>query len=206
MPQIEAEIKLVGKTFDELQQRLIAAGFTLELMTPRHFEDNWLFDTPTRSLLTTHQALRVRLRDDLPQATLTHKGPPTETASSETSDRQMKVREEIELTVSDGRALMRLLEKLGFEKVFRYQKFRTIYRLAHPNGLTLWAMFDETPIGWFLELEGDQATIERLVAQLGLGPGDYLTEAYPRLQAERCRAAGRPLEDMTFALTSGNGR
>ncbi len=201
MPPIEAEIKLVGDTFDDLYQRLVAAGCTLELVTPRHFEDNWLFDTPTRSLLTNRQALRVRLRDDLPQATLTHKGPPAETSGS-----QAKVREEIELMVSDGDTLMRLLERLGFEKTFRYQKFRTTYRLTHPSGLTLWAMFDETPIGWFLELEGDEATLERLVIHLGLGSGDYLTDAYPRLQAERCRAAGRPLEDMTFTLPTGNGR
>jgi adenylate cyclase class 2 len=211
MSHVEAEIKLAGETFDELYQRLIAAGCTLELVTPRHFEDNWLFDTPTRSLLASRQALRVRLRDDLPQATLTHKGPPAGTAGNEAKGqqeqgRQAKVREEIELTVSDGRALMRLLERLGFEKVFRYQKFRTTYRLTHPTGLTLWAMFDETPIGWFLELEGDETTLERLVAQLGLGSGDYLTDAYPRLQAERCRAAGRPLEDMTFTLPTGNGR
>lgn len=206
MPHIEAEIKLVGKTFDDLYQRLVTAGFTLELVTPRHFEDNWLFDTPTRSLLATRQALRVRLRDDLPQATLTHKGPPAATATDQVKDGRAKVREEIELTVSDGPALMRLLEKLGFEKTFRYQKFRTTYRLVHPNGLTLWAMFDETPIGWFLELEGDEATLEHLVAHLGLAPGDYLTDAYPRLQAERCRAAGRPLEDMTFTLTTGDGR
>jgi len=125
-PHIEAEIKLAGKTFHELYQRLVVAGFTLELVTPRHFEDNWLFDTPTRSLLASNQALRVRLRDDVSHATLTHKGPPTETSAG-----QMKVREEIELTVSDGPALMRLLGKLGFEKTFRYQKFRTCPWLDH---------------------------------------------------------------------------
>ncbi|MFQ3581424.1 MAG: class IV adenylate cyclase [Chloracidobacterium sp.] len=199
--QIEAEIKLAGPTLDALQQRLTAAGFTLELTTPRHFEDNWLFDTPTRSLFNTRQALRVRLRDDLDGATVTHKGKPVETPAS-----GVKVREELELTVSDGHTLIQLFKKLGFEKTFRYQKFRTIYRLRHSTGLDLWAMFDETPIGCFVELEGDQAAIERLIQQLGLARDDYITASYPRLQFERCQAMGRPLEDMTFALAVGDGR
>jgi adenylate cyclase class 2 len=137
MSHVEAEIKLAGETFDELYQRLIAAGCTLELVTPRHFEDNWLFDTPTRSLLASRQALRVRLRDDLPQATPTHKGPPAGTAGNEAKGqqeqgRQAKVREEIELTVSDGRALMRLLERLGLKKSFATRSSARTYALRTP--------------------------------------------------------------------------
>ncbi|OYT73659.1 MAG: adenylate cyclase [Chloracidobacterium sp. CP2_5A] len=201
MTHIEAEIKLAGPTPDALRQRLIAAGFTLELVVPRHFEDNWLFDTPARSLFNSRQALRVRLRDDLAEAILTHKGKPTEAPAS-----GVKVREEIELAVSDGPALIRLLEKLGFEKTFRYQKFRTTYRLRHASGLELLGMFDETPIGCFVELEADEPTLERLIERLGLAREDYVTASYPRLQHERCQAEGKPLEDMTFALPPGDGR
>ncbi|MCS7080654.1 MAG: class IV adenylate cyclase [Chloracidobacterium sp.] len=201
MTHTEAEIKLAGPTLDALHQRLTAAGCTLELVAPRHFEDNWLFDTPARLLFNTRQALRVRIRDDKDGAVLTHKGKPAATPPS-----GVKVREEIEVTVSDGPALMRLLEKLGFEKTFRYQKFRTTYRLRHADGIELWAMFDETPIGCFVELEGEATSIERLIRCLGLAPGDYITVSYPHLQFERCRADGKPLEDMTFTLSSGDGR
>lgn len=201
MTHVEAEIKLSGPTLDALQQRLTAAGCTLELAVPRHFEDNWLFDTPARLLFNTRRALRVRIRDDVGGALLTHKDKPAETTPG-----GVKLREEIELTVSDGPAMMRLLEKLGFEKTFRYQKFRTIYRLRHPDGVELWAMFDETPIGCFVELEGEKAAVERFIRRLGLTPGEYVTASYPRLQYERCRAAGKPLEDMTFASPPGDGR
>ncbi len=201
MTHLEAEIKLAGPTLDALQQQLIAAGYTLELMTPRHFEDNWLFDTPARSLFHLRQALRLRIRGDMEGAILTHKGKPVED-----SDGGVKVREEIELTVSDGPAMMRVLEKLGFEKTFRYQKFRTTYRLYHPNGIELRAMFDETPLGCFVELEGDKPVIERFIQHLGLTRGDYLTASYPRLQFEHCQAVGKPLEDMTFTLPPGDGR
>jgi len=74
-----------------------------------------------------------------------------------------KVREEIELEVSDAKALATIFEGLGMSRWFQYEKFRTTFGLRASNA---WAAgllieLDETPIGVFLELEGPANAIDR---------------------------------------------
>jgi adenylate cyclase class 2 len=59
-------------------------------------------------------------------------------------------------------------------------------------------MFDETPLGAFVELEGAEEIIARAVELLGVTPDEYVLESYLAIQAESCRRRGIPLEDMTF--------
>ena len=54
-------------------------------------------------------------------------------------------------------------------------------------------MIDETPIGTFLEIEGDAAGITAAAEALGFAPADYLTGSYAALFAE---AGGKG--DMVF--------
>ena len=64
--------------------------------------------------------------------------------------RRHKVREEIELEVSDGKSLARIFEGLGMNAWFRYEKLRTTFRLPGSRG---WAK------GLLIELglnEGDR--------------------------------------------------
>ena len=56
-------------------------------------------------------------------------------------------------------------------------------------------MVDETPIGDFLEIEGDADGIHRAAAALGFAPADYVTDSYVTLFF----AAGRQ-GDMVFAM------
>jgi len=42
-------------------------------------------------------------------------------------------------------------------------------------------MVDETPIGNFLEIEGDPAGIDAVAARLGFARSDYITDSYHRL-------------------------
>ena len=49
-----------------------------------------------------------------------------------------------------------ILENLGYRQVFRYQKYRESWRHRGQE-----IEIDETPIGCFLEIEGDEA-VDRL--------------------------------------------
>ena len=81
---------------------------------------------------------------------------------------------------------------MGLSPCFRYEKYRSTYRLPGLPGLLV--ELDETPIGDFLELEGDSASIDRAAALLGFGPGDYITKSYGILFLEQRRSAGGAAE------------
>jgi adenylate cyclase class 2 len=183
---LEVEVKL---RCDEIS-RIEDAGFHLTLQTPRHFEDNWLLDLPGDPLFNQGAALRVRSVNG--EGLLTFKGLVLETKSS-----GLKVREEIETRVEEPERLIALFERLGYHRSFRYQKYRTVYSLV-VDGHSLEAVFDETPIGNFIEIEGDEPEVLRVLEATGFSPEDSIRESYPELQAARCRAKGVPLEDMVF--------
>jgi adenylate cyclase class 2 len=133
----------------------------------RHFEDNLLFDDAQGSLRHAGRVLRLRRAGD--QATVTWKGPAAYTEG-------VKSREELELQVSDPGAFERILAGLGLRPVFRYQKYRETF--AH-EGAEL--VIDETPIGCFVEIEGDAEQIHELAQKLGFTRADYLLDSYVSL-------------------------
>jgi adenylate cyclase class 2 len=91
-------------------------------------------------------------------------------------DAGLRSREELETTVGDAEAAQLVLERLGFRPGFRYQKFRETYRW---DGQEI--VLDETPIGAFLEIEGDPDGIHAAARALGYAPADYVTESYAAL-------------------------
>ena len=149
----------------------------LTLLHPRTFEDNWLFDTPDRQLAKKHCLLRLRRYGE--RSELTWKEPVY------SAPENFKVRREITIIVSDLDATRSLLERLGYSVWFRYQKYRTIYRF---NDLHI--MLDETPIGIYVELEGEPQAIETALAQWGWQDLPRITATYYDLFRE-ARAQGR---------------
>jgi adenylate cyclase class 2 len=110
------------------------------------------------------------------------------------------VREEIELEVTDDTTLAQIFEGLGLRRWFRYEKFRTTFRL--PSALT-WARrllieLDETPIGVFVELEGPAKAIDRTARALAFQKSDYVLANYMVLYREYCRQRGEKPGDMLF--------
>jgi adenylate cyclase class 2 len=85
----------------------------------------------------------------------------------------LKSRDEIETEVKDADAAQLLLERLGFKAVFRYEKYRETWSLLEQT-----VVVDETPIGDFLEIEGDAEGIHRAATALGFSRADYLTDSY----------------------------
>lgn len=184
----EIEVKLGIGSVDVL----LRAGIALEVESERHFEENLLFDTPDRKLQSRLATLRVRSARG--RGTLTYKEPPAAGASAS----RFKKRVEIETGLSDPAQMVALLERLGYHKWFRYEKYRTVYRASLPSGASLHVMFDETPLGSFAELEGTEEAITEAVHLLGATPADYILDSYLLLQMKHCAARGVPLEDMVF--------
>jgi adenylate cyclase class 2 len=88
----------------------------------------------------------------------------------------VKSRREVETAVPDPDALESLLRALGYRSIFRYQKYREVYRWQDVE-----IVVDETPVGTFLEVEGEVEAVHRASAALGYGPADYVADSYATL-------------------------
>jgi adenylate cyclase class 2 len=111
-----------------------------------------------------------------------------------------KVRDEIEANVTDSDNLVKIFEGLGMRGWFRYEKYRTTYKLPATKS---WARdllieVDETPIGTFVELEGPPGAIDRAATELGYSRRDYILTNYLALYAEDCRRKGQQPQNMLF--------
>lgn len=181
--EIEVKVQIVDRV--ALAHKLPALGF--RLLTPETLERNILFDTPDGRLRQQRQLLRIRHYGG--QWTLTHKAP-TENSASATH----KVRVETETEVGDGQALADVFERLGYRPVFIYEKLRAEWTdgVGH-------LVVDATPIGDFLELEGEHAWIDSTAGRLGILPSQYLTASYAQLFFEWKESAKHSAANMTFA-------
>ncbi len=168
----ETEIKLPAADVESARRLLLRAGFRVHKR--RVFEDNTVFDSPRLKLRKAGTLLR--LREAGGKAIVTFKGRPVPS--------KHKSREELEVDVSDAGKLRMIVERLGFHPVFRYQKYRTEFKQSPRSGV---ATLDETPIGVYLELEGQPAWIDRTARRLGYAEKDYLVSSYGRLYLEWCR-------------------
>ena len=209
----ETEIKLKItdlKAFERKLKRLGARPVLRGITRVR--EENLLFDTPNGQLAKQGQLLRIRVEE--PDAAgkkrgaatrrtlLTFKRPLEETSNRESAmlRRDYKVREEFELEVSDGATLGKIFAALGMNGWFRYEKYRTTYKLppAKAWAKSLLIELDETPIGTFVELEGPAEAIDRSAAELGFSKRDYILKNYLLLYVEDCRLRGEQPKDMLF--------
>lgn len=180
----ETEIKLSVRDVRTARRLLAKAGF--HISRRRVFEANTVFDTPRRALRNARTLLRLREAGEI--FTLTYKGPPLENP-------RHKSREELETEIDDPRTLRAILERLGYQAGWRYEKYRTEYRLERGAGM---ATLDETPIGIYLELEGSPRWIDRMSKVLGFSPRDYILSSYGRLYLEHCKDTNCKPGDMVF--------
>ena len=212
MPQ-ETEIKLRitnEKSFLRTVKRLGAKP--RDGATARVHELNVIFDTPDGALAKRGQLLRIRTEVAppknkkkpvfKPRVIVTFKSPVADQAavSSVSPSGRHKIREEIEMEVSDAGILTKIFEGLGMRGWFRYEKYRTTF--AMPAKKT-WARgllieLDETPIGSFVELEGPADAIDRAATELGFSKRDYISTNYLALYAQECRRLGQQPRDMLF--------
>lgn len=188
----EIEIKLRVEEPRALRQRLRECGFAV--VKRRHFERNIVFDFRDSRLRRSRSLLRLRTEGR--RHILTFKGPPHASAS-------YKIRSEIETEVEDGVLIRRILEALGLRSNFRYEKYRTVYaeksqRRAVGRPLLV---YDETPIGHYIELEGPEKWIDRMAQRLAYQKRDYILSSYAALYQDYRRKNRIHARDMVF---SGN--
>jgi len=178
----ETEIKL---RIEAPAARRLLARHGFHITRRRVFESNVVYDTPGLDL--RRKGLLLRLRRAGRRVTLTFKGPAT--------NRRHKSREEMETEVSNFELLDRIMKGIGFEAVFRDEKYRTEYSPAKGPRTVMLAV---TPIGDFLELEGEPAWIDRTARLLGFDQSAYITDSYAALYMAHRRSVGGPAAGMVF--------
>jgi adenylate cyclase, class 2 len=193
MQSAEIEIKFPISDPVAFQSRLSALGFHLD--TPRTFEHNTLYDTPTRDLRERKEILRIRQYG--PLCTVTHKRKPGPDEPVDTT--RYKIRIETETAVAEGAALGVIFEQLGYTPAFVYDKYRSEWSLPIGSDLTGHLVIDETPIGTWAELEGPTDWIDSTLAHLNIDPATCLTDSYGTLFLNWKQRTGSPAENLTFA-------
>jgi adenylate cyclase class 2 len=163
----------------------------------RVLERNTLYDTPDSDIRLRGRLLRLRLETPAPSKTIpggsrrsvvTSKAPAPESRGS-----RYKQKLEREVEVRFSVRWPSILRSLGLRPSFRYEKYRTTFRL---RGLHL--DLDETPVGVFLELEGAPRSIDRVARALGFAPREYIRGTYWDVYAADCRRRGRAPRNMLF--------
>jgi adenylate cyclase, class 2 len=210
--EIEVKVRIGDRRVFMRQLERLKAKMT----RARVHEMNTLYDTHDGELARHGQMLRVRVESpagrahsagrgrefakqrSAPSALLTFKGPVNGAKASEPE--RYKIREEHEVRISDPEEMPKIFEALGLRPCFRYEKFRSVFRL--PGTKRLKVTLDETPIGLFAELEGARGDIDRAAELLGFGRSDYINKSYGELFVEERGIAG-PTSGKELLTSSG---
>ena len=196
----EIEIKLRITDIPELLRKIKKLHV---IPQPRLREQNILYDTPQSHLRRRKMLLRLRIETPAnhhapanpakERVILTSKAPPQPQRNNRPS--RYKIRAEREQVASiSSRQYAKALTSLGFRPAFRYDKFRTTFRLQD-----LHLDLDETPAGVYLELEGTPKAIDRAAKALGFAKDQYLRATYWDLYVAACRRRGTKPKNMLFS-------
>jgi len=202
----EVEIKLRVRDLAGLLGRLRELGAKCEGSV---HEENTLYDTSTRDFQRMQAILRIRReRAARLPGKARRRGKRTEGAGGLITYKELvsgkhgsgggkyKVREEIEYRVKNAGRIERLFARLGLRRGFRYEKYRTTYKLAAFPELDV--DLDETPIGTFLELEGNRQAIDGAARALGYSEKEYIAVSYLELYLAECERQGKKPGNMVF--------
>lgn len=159
---MEIEVKIPVKDKKSLVDKLLAAGAKLE--KERYLEENTLYDYPSQLFYKKRQAIRLRKINK--KCFLTFKG-------AAQKSRQFKIREEFETEVKNEKQTRKILKSLGLIPCFDYKKNRTVFRKKQ-----LKICLDETQVGNYLELEGQQSDIVKFARTLGFSRKEFIKLDY----------------------------
>lgn len=187
---LERELKFATADLESTRQVLVEQ--CAQLVTPRGLEENWVYDHDHE---LRSQGRLLRLRRDVHGSRLTYKGPAT-------FERGLKTRTEREVGLASGSETLAetqaVLEALGYGLVCRYHKVREEWRL----GTTIVAL-DRTPIGEFVEFEGDEASSAAEACGFALDRAE--SRSYLELYEDYRREHSDAPADMVFAQDALEG-
>jgi adenylate cyclase class 2 len=177
----EIEVKFALKDRAGLVRRLHEIG--AQRLYNETFEDNIVLDR--RGELRTRGAL-LRVRKFGRYALATFKGPMA-------FEGGVKTREEVQTGVESFELAIQLFDSLGFKPVFRYQKFREVWRVKEVE-----VVLDRTPIGDYFEIEGPLETIRGVAEELGMSMDAGIRQTYADLYRLHRRTRADLPEHMVF--------
>ena len=180
---LEVEVKFLVEDLASYRHILLTKG--AKLAKPRMYERNVLFDTADNSLFQNLHLLRLR-QDSIVRVTF--KGPSDADKTSEA-----RVREELEVQVSDFETMAAIFQRLGFQPQQSYEKFRETFQI---EGVEI--VLDELPFGNFIELEGEENHIKTMAGVLGLDWGKRILSNYLALMVQVKALYNLPFDDLTF--------
>ena len=181
MPQ-EIEIKFSLRDRNDLVRKLHEIG--AQRLYPETFEDNIVLDR--RGELRTRGSL-LRVRKFGKYSIATYKGPMS-------IEGGVKSRDEVQTGVESFELAIQLFDSLGFKPVFRYQKFREVWRVRDAE-----VVIDRTPIGEYFEIEGPIDLIRSLAAELGMEMEQAIRQTYADLYRQARRTRADLPNDMVFS-------
>jgi adenylate cyclase class 2 len=180
VPQ-EIEVKFALRDRNMLVRKLDEIG--AQRLYPETFEDNIVLDR--RGELRTRGAM-LRVRKFGRYALATFKGPVA-------FEGNVKTREEVQTGVESFELAIQLFDTLGYKPVFRYQKFREVWRVRDVE-----VVIDRTPIGYYFEIEGAIDVIRALAEELGMDMDHAIRQSYADLYRQHRRTRGDLPEHMVF--------
>ena len=178
---LETEIKFHIEKIDPVRAAILGIG---AVGLGRFFEINICFDDKKQTLL--EQKALLRLRKDK-KNTLTFKSRGT------VSDTDVKVMEELEVTVDDFDATRKILSALGYCEAIRYEKWRETFSFQ-----SAFLLIDSMPFGNFLEIEGEKPVIMSLASEIGLRWEDRILHNYLEMFKIIKDRMNLPFNDLTF--------
>ncbi len=160
----ETEVKIKIDNLEVMKAKILEIH--AELFKKRALQVDYAYDNRGR-LKKNGECLRIR-----DNAILTYKGPKQKGS-------KMKIREELEVMVDNGKHLEEILGKLGYLPTQKKEKYRESY-IFHLTQICL----DETPMGPFLEIEGSKEGVLDAAKKLGFTEKDFNNKSYGTLWEE----------------------
>jgi len=174
----EIEIKFAVDDEEKMLRKLLAFGAE---KVCDGLEHNIVFDNGE----IRKKGILLRLRKTGDKSVLTFK--------TNIRKAEFKEADEIEIGVSDFQKVKEILEGLGYEAWWIYEKQKTKFVLGDVT-----IALDRLPFGTFIEIEGSEGGIRRTVERLGLDLKKGIRETYLELYQNRCKEKGIEMENLIF--------